>query len=60
MPDLGTNKLGRSARVGSDGKSVGAERRESTTRIIEQLQSLVASVEDGGNDGEIVNVVNVV
>ena len=57
IPNLGTNEL-RRARVGSDGKCIGVGRRENTTRVIEKLQSLVASVEDGSDDGEIVDVVN--
>ena len=58
ISNLGTRKFGTIATLGDDGKRVGMERRECATWIIEQLESFVASVNNGGHNREVVDVGN--
>ena len=48
--DLGTDELGGDTRGRGDGERVGLEGGERATRVVEKLEGLIASVDDGSND----------
>lgn len=57
---LGTNEVGNHSGVMDDGKCLRGQLVERPTRVVQQLQSLVASVEEGGCDLQVVHAVDLV